>query len=283
MKSVAITLIVGVTSSTAFTQAPAGVATRRTFEVVSVRPNHSGDGRVSFGGTPGRYEIVNAPLRTIVRVAHQVQDYQIVEAPDWIATERFDILATTPAVVPAERAEMLRSLLADRFGLRTRVERRDMPIFEMVLTQSVGRLGPSARATTVNCAALAVARSGGAPPPAPPVGVRPDRPLCGLMLRPGILMAGAMTMGEFAQALAPHVNRFVLDRTGMTGFFDFDVQFAPEQMMPPPPGAPPLPPVDPQAPSLFTALQEQLGVRLNATRAPIDVLVIDVISRPTPD
>ena len=283
MKSVAIVLILGMASSTALTQAPAEVVSRRTFEVASVKPNHSGDGRFSFGGPPGRYEIVNAPLRTIVRVAHQVQDYQIVEAPDWIATERFDILATTPAVVPAERAEMLRNLLADRFDLRTRVQRREMPIFEMVLTRSDGRLGSSARATDVNCAARAAARSGGAPPPAPPVGVRLDRPLCGLMLRPGVLMAGAMTMGEFAQALAPQVNRFVLDRTGMTGFFDFDVKFTPEQMTPAPPGAPPLPPINPDGPSLFTALQEQLGVRLNATRAPIDVLVIDAISRPTPD
>ena len=107
-----------------------------------------------------KYEIVNAPLRTIVRVAHQVQDYQIVEAPGWIATERFDILATTPAVVPAERAEMLRDLLADRFNLRTHVERREMPIFEMVLTQPDGRLGPSARATSVNCADRAAARNG---------------------------------------------------------------------------------------------------------------------------
>jgi uncharacterized protein (TIGR03435 family) len=283
MRFVAIVLILGVAPSTAFTQAPAGVISGRTFEVASVKPNHAGDARLSFGGPPGRYEIVNAPLRTIVRVAHQVQDYQIVEAPGWIATERFDILATTPAVMPAERAEMLRNLLADRFNLRAHIERREMPIFEMVVTRSDGRLGPSARATDVNCAERAAGRSGGGPPPAPPAGVRLDRPLCGLMLRPGVLMAGAMAMGEFARELAPQVNRFVLDRTGITGFFDFDVQFTPEQMTPPPPGVPPLPPVDPNGPALFTALQEQLGIRLNATRGPIEVLVIDAISRPTPD
>ena len=282
MRFVAIALILSVAPSTAFTQAPVGVI-RRTFEVASVKPNHSGDARLSFGGPPGRYEIVNAPLRTIVRVAHQVQDYQIVEAPGWIATERFDILATTPAVVPTERAEMLRNLLAERFNLRAHIERREMPIFEMVLTRSDGQLGQAARATGVNCAERAAGRNGGAPPPATPAGVRLDRPLCGLMLRPGALMAGAMTMGEFARALAPQVNRFVLDRTGITGFFDFDVQFTPEQITPPPPGVPPLPPVDPNGPSLFTALQEQLGIRLNATRGPIEVLVIDAITRPTPD
>jgi uncharacterized protein (TIGR03435 family) len=254
----------------------------RTFEVASVRPNRSGETRLSFGGPPGRYEIVNAPLRTIVRVAHQVQDYQIVEAPGWIADERFDILATTPATSPAERAEMLRNLLADRFSLRTHSERRDMPIFEMVLARSDGRLGPSARATDVNCAERAAGRSGGVPPPPPP-GVPLDRPLCGLMLRPGALMAGAMTMGEFARALAPQVNRFVADRTGITGFFDFDVQFTPDQTTPAPPGASPLPPIDSAGPSLFTALQEQLGIRLNATRGAVEVLVIDAISRPTAD
>jgi uncharacterized protein (TIGR03435 family) len=283
MRVAAIVLILAVASSTAFTQVPAGVVSGRTFEVASVKPNNSGEARLSFGGPAGRYEIFNAPLRTIVRVAHQVQDYQIVEAPSWIATERFDILAATPAVMPAERAEMLRNLLADRFNLRAHIERREMPIFEMVLTRSDGRLGPSARATDVNCAERAAGRNGGALPPAPSAGVRLDRPLCGLMLRPGVLIAGGMTMGEFARELAPQVNRFVLDRTGITGFFDFDVQFTPEQIAPPPPGVPPLPPVDPNGPSLFTALQEQLGIRLHATREPIDVLVIDTISRPTPD
>jgi uncharacterized protein (TIGR03435 family) len=185
---------------------------------------------------------------------------------------------------PAWRVDDLVVLdLVERFNLRTHAEHREMPIFEMVLTQSDGRLGPSARATDVNCAERAAASSGGAPAPAPPVGVRFDGPVCGVMLRPGLLMAGAMTMGEFAQQLAPQVNRFVLDRTGITGFFDFEVRFMPVQMTPAPPGAPPLPPADPDAPSLFTALQEQLGIRLNATRAPIEVLVIDAISRPTPD
>jgi uncharacterized protein (TIGR03435 family) len=262
----------------AFTQAPAVSA--RTFEVASVKPNHSGDARLSFGGSAGRYEVVNAPLRTIVRVAHQVQDYQIVEAPDWIAAERFDILATTPAAMPAERAEMLRNLLVDRFNLRTHIERREIPIFEMVLIRSDGRLGPSARSTNVNCAERAGGPSGGVPAAA---GVPLERPPCGLMLRPGVLTAGAMTMGEFARALAPQVNRFVLDRTGITGFFDFDVQFTPDKTTPAPPGAPPPPSIDPAGPSFFTALQEQLGVRLNATRGVVEVLVIDAISRPTPD
>ncbi len=280
MRLAAIALILGVASSTAFTQVPAGAVSARTFDVASVRPNHSGEARLSFGGPPGRYEIVNAPLRTIVRVAHQVQDYQIVEAPGWIAVERFDILATTPAVRPAERAEMLRTLLADRFKVRTHTERRDIPIFEMVLARPGGRLGPSARATDVNCAERAAGRGGVLPPPA---GAPFERPLCGLMLRPGVLMAGALTMGEFARELAPQVNRFVLDRTGITGFFDVDLHFTPDQPPPAPPGASPLPPVDPAGPSLFTALEEQLGIRLNATRGPVEVLVIDAISRPTTD
>jgi uncharacterized protein (TIGR03435 family) len=277
------TFLVAVTALavSAVTGLRVGAQSMRTFEVASVRPNLSGEARLSFGGPPGRYEIVNAPLRTIVRVAHLVQDYQIVEAPGWIASERFDILATTPAVLPAERAEMLRNLLADRFDLRTHVERRDMPIFEMVLARPDGRLGPSARATDVNCAERAAGRNGGVPPPAVPL----ERPLCGLMQRPGVLLAGAMTMGELARALAPQVNRFVLDRTGITGFFDFDVQFTPDQTTPAPApaGDPQLPPVDPRGPSLFTALQEQLGIRLNATRGLVEVLVIDAIRRPTPD
>ena len=99
MRCAAIALTLGMASSTAFTQAPAGGGNRRTFEVASVKPNLSPDARLSFGGPPGRYEILNAPLRTIIRVAHQVQDYQIVEAPGWIAST--DRAATRNGGAPA--------------------------------------------------------------------------------------------------------------------------------------------------------------------------------------
>ena len=276
MRVAATLLMVGVAASApALTQTTAGP----TFDVASVILNRSGDMRLRFGGDPGRYQIINAPLRTIIRVAFQVQDYQIVEAPDWIATERFDIVATTSAVAPAERAAMLRTLLADRFALRTHGERRDMPIFEMALTRVDGRLGPSARRTDVDCAAPA--RTFGTPGSA--VGARVDRPPCGLIVRPGELIAGAMSMTEFARQLAPHVDRFVLDRTGIAGVYDFEVQFTPEQATLPPPDAAPLLPLKSDGGSLFNALREQLGVRLTATRASIEVLVIDRVNRPTPD
>lgn len=275
LATVSLTVVAGA-------QSPASGTGGLRFEVTSVKPNKSGDLRISFNSPPGRYEIVNAPLRQIIRIAHQIQDFQIVDAPAWIAQERFDILASINGVAsPSERSAMLRNLLADRFGLRAHKEMRELPVFELVTARPDRALGPGAKPTDVDCAARA-ARSGG-PAPAPPPGAPTDRPLCGLMMRPGLLMAGAMTMGEFAQALAPQVNRYVVDRTGVSGAFNFDVTYAPERDTPPPPGAPPLPPPDMNGPSLFTALQEQLGLRLNAARAPADVLVIDAVSQPTPD
>jgi bla regulator protein blaR1 len=92
-------------------------------------------------------------------------------------------------------------------------------------------------------------------------------------------------MAQFATVLSNFVQRVVLDRTQLAGAFDFRLSWTPERLPqgPPPPGAPPLPPVDPNGPSLFAALQEQLGLKLESTRAPLDVLVIDRVERPTPD
>ena len=92
-------------------------------------------------------------------------------------------------------------------------------------------------------------------------------------------------MVQFANALSPMVGRQVLDKTGLTGNYEFDLTWTPDQLPqgPPPPGAPPLPPIDPNGPSIFTAVQEQLGLKLESTRGLVQVLVIDNVERPTPD
>jgi uncharacterized protein (TIGR03435 family) len=92
-------------------------------------------------------------------------------------------------------------------------------------------------------------------------------------------------MTQLATNLSQRVNRVVLDRTGLTGPYEFELEFTPDQLPqgPPPPGAPPLPPTDPNGPSIFTALQEQLGLKLDAQRGPVEVVVIDGVAQPTPD
>ena len=107
------------------------------------------------------------------------------------------------------------------------------------------------------------------------------------MIGPGRLNAGGMPMSNLATALAPQVGRIVIDKTELTGNYDFELTYAPEALGGGV-GAPPLVngnpvPVDPNAPNLFTALQEQLGLRLQADRGPVEVLVIDSVERPTPD
>ena len=102
---------------------------------------------------------------------------------------------------------------------------------------------------------------------------------------PGQLGGGGIPLEAFVGVLSQFVQRVVVDRTGLAGSFDIDLSWTPDQLPQggPPPGAPPFPPIDPNGPSIFTAVQEQLGLKLESTRGPVDVLVIDGVARPTPD
>lgn len=252
------------------------------FEVASVKPNVSGDIGGRFGvRAGGQLEVLNNSLRNIVRNAWGLQDYQIVGGPDWFDRDRFDITAK-PETAPRNReemAQMIKALLADRFKLRTHVETRQVPIFALV-SQGNGVPGPKLRPSASDCAALeAAARRGGGPPPPGPG----ERPLCGTRTTPGRMMAGGVTMENFARNLSNFAGRIVQDRTGLSGVYDLDLEWLPDQL--PPPGTLPagLPPPPSDAPSLFTAVQEQLGLKLESQRGPVEVLVIDSAERPTPD
>jgi uncharacterized protein (TIGR03435 family) len=279
-------------------EARAPAAGAQAFEVATVKPNKSGDMRISFFTPPGgRFNATNVPLKELIRVAFGLQGFQLVGAPDWIAAERFDIVAKAEADVPPSPPGgppgpilmMLQTLLADRFKLAVHHESRDLPIYSLVLARSDGRRGPELRESLVDCAALRAAGRGrppaGAPagPPAPP---QPgERPTCGMFGGFNRIAAGGVPLSQLAMYLSQRVNRVVLDRTGLAGFWDFELQFTPDQLPqgPPPPGAPPLPAIDPNGPSIFTALQEQLGLKLDSQKGPVDVLVIDHVEHPTPD
>jgi bla regulator protein blaR1 len=265
-------------------QAPANTA----FEVASVKPNKTRDGRVMVGVQPGgRYNATNVPLMLILRQAFNVQDFQIVGGPDWIKSDRFDIIAKAPEGVEFTAdvmRPMLRSLLTERFKLAFHNENRDMPIYALMKARPDGKLGPGLTPAAVDCAALGRGRRGGGPPPAPP---QPGQKMeCGMMIGPGRLNAGGMPMSNLATNLAPQVGRIVIDRTELTGNYDFELIYAPEVAGSV--GAPPLinggpVPVDPNAPNLFTALQEQLGLKLDSQRGPVDVVVIDRLEQPIAD
>src|SRR5262245_57979027 len=241
--------------------------------------------------TPGadRFTATNVPLRDLIRFAYDVQDVRLVGGPDWIRSERFDIVAKAEQPFPAWGADgppmalllMARTLRVERFGLVVHQEPRGLPVCALVVARDDRKFGPEITASKLDCESQAQARRGG-PPPAP---TTPDQPTCGMRIAPGRMVMGGTPMSQFATVLSNFVQRVVLDRTQLAGAFDFRLGSTPERVPqgPPPPGAPPLPAVDPNGPSLFAALQEQLGLKLESTRAPLEVLVIDRVERPTPD
>ena len=266
-----------------------------TFEVASIKRNNSGDGNMTRGMQPGgRLTFVNVPVRQLIVTAYQVQPYQISGGPSWLTSDRFDVIAKAENnATPDQTNLMLRSLLADRFKLVVHTEQREMPVYSLVKARPDGKLGEKLRPAAVDCGAMG--RGRGAPPPAPPAaapGAAPaaQGPLmgCRTMIGPGRIQIGGLPIAQFATLLGNQLGRPVIDKTGLSGGYDIELAFMPEggrggPVGAPPPGAPPLPPIDPDAPSLFTAVQEQLGLKLESERGPVDVIVIDSIQQPTED
>jgi uncharacterized protein (TIGR03435 family) len=175
---------------------------------------------------------------------------------------------------------MIRALLAERFKLTVHNETKDLPIYALVMARSDGRLGPELHRSETDCAALMAAGRGRGAPPAPP---QPGAPMpCGVRIGPGNLAAGGAALSQVASSLSMFVGRVVLDRTGLTGAFDINLTWTPDQMPQRPPGAPDLP-IDPNGPSIFTAVQEQLGLKLDSARGPVEMLVIDRAEHPVED
>jgi uncharacterized protein (TIGR03435 family) len=226
----------------------------------------------------------------LIRNAFQLQDFQISGGPAWLGTDRFDIVAKadgdiqppTPGGPPAPTQLMLRGLLADRFKLVVHHETRELPIYVLALARSDRSLGPQLRFSQVDCAARALERGrAGAPTPGlPPLG---ERPVCGMRVGPGQMSGGGFPLSQLTGALSPIVQRVVVDRTGLAGNYDIDLTWTPDQMPsgPRPADAPALAAIDPNGPSIFTAIQEQLGLKLDSQRGPVEVLVIDRVERPT--
>jgi uncharacterized protein (TIGR03435 family) len=287
---VAVVVVLG---AALFAQTPPAQGDAPGFEVASVKLNTSGDGFVRIGGPPGRFNATNVPLRMLIQMAYQIQPFQLEGGPSWTNSDRFDIVAKVGGDLPVPSAPgipgpiqlMMRTLMADRFKLVVHHEMKEQTTYALVLARVDGKLGPQLRMSATDCVALAAARGrGGALPPPPAPGVRPQ---CGAMMRPGGLSAGGTSIAQLVGTLSANLQRIVVDRTGLTGTFDVDLTWTPDQMSQGrgdlPPGAPALPPIDPNGPSLFTAIQEQLGLKLESTKGPADMLVIDRAEKPTDD
>ena len=226
---------------------------------------------------------MRGPLRVVIQNAYQLlQDAQLVGGPGWLASDSFDIVATAPGnPSQGQMMEMLRALLADRFKLVAHTETRDLPIYALVLARDDRRLGERIRPSAMDC--LAARGGANGPPPAP--SQTGERVPCAMRFAPGRVMAGGMRLTQLADRLASLVGRAVIDQTGLTGNFDFDLEWTPDSasVAQLPNDVPRIPPASQDGPSLFTALQEQLGLRLESKRGPVEVLVIDSVSQPTPD
>ena len=247
------------------------------FEVASVKPNNSGSQNANMELHPGgRITGTNVVLAGLIRTIFNIQPYQLVNAPDWLETARFDIEAKADREYSAredapapELLAMLRNLLADRFKLVVHRELREMPAYALVNAKTDGTLGPQMRRSEIDCEAEAArafaAKRGGAPPGQKPI-VR-----CRISTNAGRIVGTGTTISELMRRLSAPLGRPVVDRTGLSGSFDLELQWSPDQT------------ADTPGPSLFTAIQEHLGLRLESQRAPVEVLVIDRLERLTPD
>jgi uncharacterized protein (TIGR03435 family) len=279
-----------------------------SFEVASVKPNVAAGNNVFIQMQPGgRLVIRGVPLRQIINWAYQLRpdDERLIAAPEWTRTERFDVVAKAPGGIPLGSINpvgppspgllMLRTLLAERFQLRMRTETRELPIYALVTANTDRRLGPKlirSERPEAECERIKADRLAGRPSSSP---LQPGRPApCAWLGYRSRLTYDALPLEELANFLSGHVWRLVVDRTGLTGLFDVDFTWTPDQL--PPPDAPDRiivggteidltggVTIDPNGAALLTSLREQLGLRLEATRAPVEVLVVERIDRPTPD
>jgi uncharacterized protein (TIGR03435 family) len=251
------------------------------FEVAAVKPNKSGQIAAQIDDAPGgRFVATNATLRRLILEAYRIPDQQLVDAPDWTQTERFDVNAKLERDAPivrgdsGERQLALRSLLAERFKLRVHRETRQVPMYALVMARADRKPGPMLRPSSVDCSPEGMqARTDAAQAGKPLSG------MCGTVARSGRIQFGGQ-LSAFARALSgsAEIGRNVIDRTGLTGGWDFELTFTPTSPQQRPPGQEPVA-VDPNGPSLLTVLQEQLGLKLESILGPMEFLIVDRVER----
>jgi uncharacterized protein (TIGR03435 family) len=249
------------------------LAQEPSFEVAAIKINTSGSpvSRITAPAGTGRFDAVNAPVRLLILNAYGIPDFQLTGGPSWIDSLRVDIQARAAAAATRDDiSRMLRALLAERFHLEAHREPREMPVYALVLARSDGRLGPRMRQSTTDCTAASVP---GASTPQTASG----QLLCGTRISPVSINAGAVSMARLAATLSGTLSRRVTDETGLAGVYDLQLTFRADQA---PAGVAVAVPADPDAPSIFAALQEQLGLKLEPRRGAVEVFVIDRIERP---
>ena len=219
-----------------------------SFEVASIRQNRSGGANTNIRQLDGgRFEVVNATLKTLIRNAYDILGFQLVGGPSWLDTEHYDIEAKTQApgeLTKENLPKLLQSLLADRFRLNTHWETRDGAVYSLTIDHNGPKFGPSASTAQ----------------PGMNTSKRPGR---------AKMIGVRQPMSLLASNLGNQLGRYVLDQTGLRGEYDFSLEWDPDQT------------AESNLPSIFAAVQESLGLKLEANRGPVPVLVIDRAEKPS--
>jgi uncharacterized protein (TIGR03435 family) len=225
------------------------------FDAASIKPNTSVRiGLMINTAKSGDFVAENVTLRNLIAYAWHVKEFQTIGGQKWLDSDHYDVLAKPPRdgdTSDATNRLRMRTLLADRFQLIVHSETKDMPVYVLVVAKNGPHLEPA----------------------------RHETPLDGIRGQRGMMTCTAVSMKSFAEwGLAPRLGNIVVDKTGLEGEFDFKVQYADDS--PPKPGAdPPAAPTDLSLPSLASALQQQLGLKLEKQKSPVEVIVVDRAER----
>ena len=255
------------------------------FEVASVKPNGSGDLRARMDVEPGgRFTATNVSLRMLITNAYQLFNYQIAKGPDWVEKDRWDVAAKAdegaipaaaarPPGVPSDTQVLLQALIEDRYKLKAHKEMRKLPVYNLVVMKG----------------GVKMKLADNQAPPTPRDNAAIPQPYWGGAIEHGNVMQGpsnihatGITAAELARSLSLALGRQVVDRTMLKGRYDIRLEWTPDISQPMDIYDPTLPfPRYPNAPSIYTAIEERLGLRLVSANGPVEVLVIDNVQKPT--
>ena len=245
------------------------------FDVVSIKPSP----RDALGGSArslpdGTETLVNQPIRSIILAASPVQTREVEGLPEWVNTDRYDITLKPPAgYTRDQRSEMMRNMFADRMKLKAHVEERERDVFALVVARSDGKLGPQLKPSALDCGP----RPAGSPPPPPPTFNESDAAgRCGGLYGQGVITSGGLLLDNFVLSISGNAGRQVINKTGLQGYYALTLRYATARR----PGATDAA-VDDNFPDFFTALQEQLGLKLQPEKMRLPIFVVDHIEKPT--
>ena len=243
----------------------AGQQVAPRFEVASVKPLKPDSDAGGGGFFPGgRFAVSGATVQELVRLAYGVADYQILNAPGWATTEKYviDARAGDGAPTRQEVLRMLQSLLADRFKLVVHSDSREMAAYVLEMARLDKSLGNQLRRSTIDCSTAAARERARAALPR-------GRRACATYMDGSSFLADGVEFTTLTTLMSSSLQAPIDDRTGLKGLFDWELRWSRD--------------LGKEGPSLLVAVEEQFGLRLRPTRAPVSILVIESLERPTPD